>query len=368
MTEAPEVSGTSAPAIAAPRAMLFWVALLAGLGVAVWLLSSILAPFVLGMAIAYFVDPLVGRLERLGPSRAVVSAGIIVTVFGVSTLGLLLVAPVLLAQVTNLAERLPALVTWGYQALLPVANRLMERVGAPSTALQAPPTVEILQRAATIAGDLLKRLLADALALVNLLSLLCLTPLVAFYLLRDWPRMIAEVDGWLPRPHADRIREEVRKIDVVLAGFARGSAIVCVMLGAFYAIGLTAVGLQFGLIIGLTAGALSFVPYLGVIFCLVSSVGVALYQFWPHWPRIAVVAGVCLTGEIVQDYLLAPRLIGQQVGLHPLWVMFGVLAGGALFGFVGVLLAVPACAVIGVLVRSAMGRYKRSPLYAGGIG
>ena len=359
------MSAVSGRTVGSRRPALFWLGLLAGFGVILWLLSPILAPFVLGMAMAYLVDPLVGRLERLGLSRATVSGGIILAVFGSSALVLALLVPLLVEQVTSLAARLPDLVARAHQALVPLASELMRRVGAPSSGVPPAPTAEVLQHTASIAGDLLKRFLARGLALVNLLSLLCLTPLVAFYLLRDWPKLIAEVDGWLPRQHAPRIRQELRKIDAVLAGFARGSAIVCAVLAAYYALALTAVGLEFGLIIGLTAGAVSFVPYLGVIFCLVSSIGVALYQFWPLWGRIALVAGVCVSGQLLQDNLLAPRLIGHQVGLHPLWVTFGVLAGGRLFGFVGVLLAVPVCSVIGVLLRSAMEAYRQSPLYAG---
>jgi predicted PurR-regulated permease PerM len=191
------------------------------------------------------------------------------------------------------------------------------------------------------------------------------TPLVAFYLLRDWPRIVARIDGWLPRAHAATIREQARAIDVVLAGFARGAAIVCAALAVFYGVALSAVGLDFALLIGLVAGGLSFVPYLGAGLGLASSLGVALYQFWPDWVRVLVVLGIFMAGQIVSDYVLTPRLVGDRVGLHPLWVIFGVFAGGALFGFAGMLLAVPACAVIGVLARFALARYQASPLYTG---
>jgi predicted PurR-regulated permease PerM len=231
------------------------------------------------------------------------------------------------------------------------------------SALPSASTAELFQRAAGLGTALIARLVEQGLALVNVLSLLALTPLVAFYLLRDWPRVVADVDDWLPRRHAPVIREQARKIDAVLAGFARGAATVCIAQAIFYAVALTLAGLDFGLVIGLTAGAISFVPYLGALVGLVSSVGVAIYQFWPAWPRIALVAGIFFTGQILQDYVLAPRLIGTQIGLHPLWVIFAVLAGGVLFGFVGVLLAVPACAVIAVLVRFAIARYKESALY-----
>lgn len=345
------------------RPALFWLALLVGFGVLLWLLSPILLPFVLGIAFAYFVDPLVEHLERAGVHRTAASAGIVLVFTGVAVTSLLLVAPVIIEQVTALAAHVPDLVVWARQGVLPFANRLIEHMGAPVDLLPSPSTTEIFQQAANIASTLVRRILADGLALVNMLSLLALTPLVAFYLLRDWPRVVAEVDGWLPRRHADVIREQMRRIDVVLAGFARGSATLCLVQGAFYAVALTIAGLDFGLIIGLGAGAISFVPYLGALTGIVASVGVAIYQFWPAWGRIALVAAIFMAGQLLQDYVLAPRLIGEQVGLHPLWVIFGVLAGGVLFGFVGVLLAIPACAVIGVLVRFAVTQYKASSYY-----
>lgn len=352
----------------AQQQAVFWLALLAGLGIFLWLLSSVLLPFVLGMAIAYCLAPLVARLERNGLPRAVASGGIVVGFLIVISLVLLLLVPVLIEQVTSLANRLPALAAWAHDTLLPVTNRLMERIGAPQATLLPAQTANILQRAASVFSSFLTKLVSEGFAVVGLLSLLALTPIVAFYFLRDWPKIIDEIDGWLPRQHAETIREQFRKIDAVLAGFVRGSATVCLAQGAFYAIALTLVGLDFGLVIGLTAGGISFVPYLGAIFGLSSSVGVAIYQFWPDWLHVAVVAAIFFTGQILQDYVLTPRLIGNRVGLHPLWVIFGVLAGGAMFGFVGILLSVPACAVIGVLVRFVIAWYKQSPLYAHGDG
>jgi predicted PurR-regulated permease PerM len=347
------------------RQTAFWLTLFMGLGVSLWLLSSILAPFVLGITIAYVVDPIVGRLERLGLSRAAASGGIVVGAFGMATLAFLLLVPVLVEQTTGLVERLPDLIDWARRGLLPVVNRLTEKLGGQITALPSPPTAAILRRAASLSGDFVRRVLVEGLGVVSLLSLLALTPIVTFYLLRDWPKILGQIDEWLPQRQAEVIREQLEKIDAVLTGFARGVAIVCLIQAAFYAVALTIIGLDFGMIIGLTAGLISFVPYLGATFGVVSAVSVAVYQFWPHWPHVALVGAVFVTGQLVQDYVLTPRLIGDQIGLHPLWVIFGVLAGGALFGFVGILLAVPACAVIGVLLRFTIARYKQSALYVG---
>ena len=204
-------------------------------------------------------------------------------------------------------------------------------------------------------------------AFANLISLLVITPVVAFYLLRDWDRLIARIDTWLPRDHAETIRERVREVDRTLAGFLRGQGTVCLILGLFYAIALSIAGLDFGLVVGLVAGLLSFIPYVGAIIGLVLSVGLALLQF-DDWLRVAIVAGIFFVGQAVEGNFLTPKLVGESVGLHPVWIIFGLLAGGALFGFVGVLLAVPAAAVIGVGVRFALDRYLQSPYYRGGGG
>jgi predicted PurR-regulated permease PerM len=177
--------------------------------------------------------------------------------------------------------------------------------------------------------------------------------------------VIETVDGWLPLEHAATIREQAHAIDVVLAGYVRGVATVCLTLAAFYAIALSVVGLNFGLTIGLIAGAISFIPYVGTFVGLVTSVGVAALQFWPDWVMIAVVLGIFFSGQILTDYVLTPRLVGDRIGLHPLWVIFGLFAGGALFGFLGILLAMPVCAAIGVLTRFAIAQYKESELYLG---
>ena len=347
------------------RETVFWLAVLGTAGVLVWLLRDVLLPFVLGMAIGYFLDPVVERLERRGLPRSVAAGALILSLFAAGILALVLLLPSLIEQAIAFVHQLPGLLAALQERVRPLAARVLTTMRAtPAGDLTGPATDaarKLLGAGAFVLGDLMSR----GLALVNLLSLLAVTPLVAFYLLRDWPRIVAEIDGWLPRPHAATIRDQARAIDDVLAGFARGSAIVCAVLATFYALALSLVGLDFGLVIGLTAGTVSFVPYLGFLVGLVSSVGVALYQFWPAWSRVLAVLGIFLAGQILTDYVLTPRLVGNRVGLHPLWVVFAVFAGGALFGFVGVLLAVPASAAIGVLTRFAIARYKASALYHG---
>jgi predicted PurR-regulated permease PerM len=351
--------------MAVQRRTLIWVGLLLIFVVLLWLLRSVLLPFALGMAIAFLLDPLVAWLERHGVRRVIASAGIILSFFALVTVALILLVPVILEQTSAFAARLPNLLAWARDALLPWVRNLLERFHVPVPAGLSEPSAEVMQRVAAVLTAVVSEVVSRGLAFVNVVALLAITPLVSFYLLRDWPRIVAEVDGWLPRQHRAVIHEQVDKIEQVLSGFARGSALVCAAQAAFYAIALTVIGLDFGLVIGLAAGAISFVPYVGALFGFLSSVGVALYQFWPNWVRVAGVGAIFFAGQFMQDYVLVPRLVGDQVGLHPLWVMFGVLAGGSLFGFLGVLLAVPACAVIGVLVRFAVARYKTSRLYLG---
>lgn len=342
-----------------------WLLILGGSLVLLWLLSNILLPFVLGMAIAYFLDPVADRLQRIGLSRTVSALVIIVGFFFIATLVFVLLLPTVIEQVVGLVARLPEY----FSALFDLGRSLVERalsVLDPNEVSQLKaPFASAVQRLAELLGSLLNGVFDRSLKIVNVLTLLSVTPLVAFYLLRDWPRVIDTVDGWLPREHAAAVREQAHAIDVVLAGYVRGVATVCLTLAAFYAIALSVVGLNFGLTIGLIAGAISFIPYVGTFVGLVTSVGVAALQFWPDWVMITVVLGVFFSGQILSDYVLTPRLVGDRIGLHPLWVIFGLFAGGALFGFLGILLAMPVCAAIGVLTRFAIAQYKESEMYLG---
>jgi predicted PurR-regulated permease PerM len=342
-----------------------WLLMLGGSLVLLWLLSNILLPFVLGMAIAYFLDPVADRLQRIGLSRTVSALVIIVGFFIIATLGFVLLLPTVVEQVVGLVARLPEY----FSALFDLGRSLVERalsVLDPNEVNQLKaPFASAVQRLAELLASLVNGVFDRSLKIVNVLTLLSVTPLVAFYLLRDWPRVIDTVDGWLPLEHAVTVREQAHAIDGVLAGYVRGVATVCLTLAAFYGVALTVVGLNFGLTIGLIAGAISFIPYVGTFVGLVTSVGVAALQFWPDWVMIAVVLGVFFAGQVLNDYLLTPRLVGDRIGLHPLWVIFALFAGGALFGFLGILLAMPVAAAIGVLTRFAITQYKESELYLG---
>jgi len=211
-----------------------------------------------------------------------------------------------------------------------------------------------------------KSLVSGGAAVFGFLSLLIITPVVAFYILIDWDRMIAEIDNWLPLDHRDRLRSIAREINHALAGFIRGQSLVCMFLGLWYALGLTLIGLEFGFLIGVLAGILSFVPYVGSLTALVLSLGVALVQGWPNLKLFFMALGVVGSGQFLEGYVLSPKLVGESIGLHPVWLMFALLAFGELFGFVGLVVAVPTAAVIGVLVRHLIAAYMASSLYRGG--
>lgn len=342
----------------------FWLIGFALFLVALYLLRGILLPFVAGMAVAYVLDPICDWLERHGCSRnwatTIVSIG-----FGiVIVLALLLLVPILERQLIDFAGRLPGYVNSAADRLLPQLQTVAERLGIGSLAdLRASASTQIGGIVSWM-GAAVIRIVSSGVAFANLLSLLFITPVVAFYLLRDWDHFVKRIDDLLPRAHRNTIQTQLRQIDRSLAGFARGQASVCLVLAAYYGVGLSLVGLEFGLVVGLGIGMISFIPYVGSITGLIVSLGIALAQF-SDWGPVFIVLGVFVVGQILEGYVLTPRLVGNRVGLHPVWVIFALLAGGTLFGFVGLLLAVPAAAVIGVLVRFATQQYLVSRYFRG---
>jgi len=346
------------------RQSLFWIAGIVAFFFALNALSSVLLPFVAGMAVAYFLDPVADGLERRGLSRTLSTTVILLSFFVVVAWLILLLIPVLQTQIFEFAHLLPKILHAAQAYIQPYLEALRSEL---------PP--EALDRARDFVGDFAGRaikwvtgvianLWSGGVAFFNLLSLILITPIVAFYLLRDWDLIIAKLDSWLPRRAAPVIREQLGAIDSTIAGFVRGQATVCLVLALIYGIGLTVTGLKSGLLVGLGAGLISFIPYLGAGIGMIVGVGIALFQYSELAPIITV-AAIFVFGQTLESYILTPRLVGDRVGLHPVWIIFALLAGGALFGFTGVLLAVPVTAVIGVLVRFSIGRYLESPLYTG---
>jgi predicted PurR-regulated permease PerM len=224
----------------------------------------------------------------------------------------------------------------------------------------------VAAQAAGWLGSFAGSLWAGGKAVVSVVSLIVITPVVTFYLLLDWDRMIEKIDSWIPRPHRETVRQLLGEVDDAIAGFMRGQALCCLFLGTFYCIGLSLVGLNFALLIGLIAGVFSFVPYLGAMTGLLLAGSVAIAQFWPDWIPIAMTLGVFAAGQALEGNVLQPYLVGAKIGLHPVWLMFALLAFGYVFGFVGLLIAVPVAASIGVLVRFLLRQYLASPYYTGG--
>ncbi len=355
----------SQPALSIQRQAVFWLGGFAVLIAILWLLSGILLPFVAGFAVAYLLDPLADRLARTGLGRTTATIIILLMFVLVLIIAGAVLVPLLVTQFEGFMQNLP-----GY------VSRIQELIAGPGLGwLRAIigdglPDVQtsvggLVSQGATWIGDFLTGLWAGGAALLSVVSLLVVTPVVAFYMLVDWDRMVATVDGWLPRDNRNAIRGIARDINTAIAGFVRGQATVCLLLGMFYAVGLTVVGLNFGLLIGLGAGFLTFIPYVGSMTGLLLAGGVAIVQFWPNYPMILVVLAIFGVGQFIEGNILSPNLVGRSVGLHPVWLMFALFAFGSLFGFVGLLMAVPLAAAVGVLARFALGRYLASPLYTG---
>jgi len=343
------------------------IALLAGLVVVLaamlHLFASILLPFVAAAGIAYFLDPPTTRLTRAGMPRGLAALLVVVALVTAALLFALLLYPLLLAQVGILISRVPVYIysvrLWAGEVIV----HLQERLGSEYVDEKLRDLVGG-QAGAMLAflAAALSRIVGSGFALFNVLSLVVVTPVVAFYLLRDWRRAVARVDSWLPRRYAGVLRAQAREVDRILSAWLRGQALCCLVLALFYAVALSAVGLDLGLIVGISAGLLSFIPYVGSITGGVASIGLAFAQF-PTWTGVATVAGVFIVGQILEGYVIYPRFLGDRVELHAVWVIFALFAGGAAFGFLGVLMAVPVTAALGVLLRFWLRRYLRSPLY-----
>lgn len=347
------------------RQFRFWAISLLAVALMLYLLSDVLLPFVAGMALAHLLDPVADRLQRYGLGRMLATVIILVVFLVIFVLTLILVVPVLGHQLAGLIANLPGYMT-KLQGL--VATVVDGRIGNALGITMADLEGELggfVQKGAGFAGQIVQSIVSGGQSLLSVISLLVVTPVVAFYLLYDWDRMIATIDSWLPRDHADTIRDLAGQMNASIAGFLRGQMAVCLLLGIFYAVGLSVVGLNFGFLIGIIAGLISFIPYLGTAVGFVLSMGVAFVQFWPDYGMLGIVFAVFVIGQFIDGNILQPKLIGSSVGLHPVWLMFALFAFGSLFGFVGMLIAVPVSAVIGVLIRFALGKYLASTYYRG---
>lgn len=357
----------------------FWLGAAVVVALLLWLVNAVLLPFVMAAVLGYLLDPLANKLQRLGVSRVWSTTIILVGALVAIVLVLVLFTPMLVRQVSEFAKALPSLVQRAQDLGSAAAaaftqhgwgSKLLERFG-----LDKGGTVSEVRNFAADGANkavawgvgFFNGLLSRGAALLDLLSLVIVTPVVAFYMLLDWRKMVDTIDGLVPPRNRDTVRAIAHDIDVALAGFLRGQSLVCLFLAAWYGIGLTLIGLNFGLLIGIAGGLLSFVPYVGSLLVLFFALLVAVVQGWPSWHLAAFALGVVMVGQALEGNVLSPKLVGDRVGLHPVWIMFALLAFGSVWGFTGLIVAVPVASAIGVLLRFATQRYREGPIYTGVI-
>lgn len=345
------------------RNWVFWLTMLAIFCLLFYVLRSVLLPFVAGIIIGYLLDPFTTKLQKIGvKNRALATVLVMLICFIILIPALGLLIGMIDEQVGRFLGAVPEYAANFAKRVEPLFIELQDKFPG----LEADKVREYIRgnlaNSMKLIASVAQKVVSGGFALVNLLSLLLITPVVAFYMLRDWHSFLGNVDELLPEKYKDTIRNLAHQIDRILAGFIRGQLSVCVLLGTFYACGLYLVGLELGVLVGFIAGLISFIPYVGSISGFVISMGIALAQF-STWGPIAQVVAVFMVGQFIEGNFLTPKLVGENVGLHPVWVMFALLAGGVLLGFLGLMIAVPVAAIIGVLIRYAIEQYKESSLY-----
>lgn len=330
----------------------------------VYILRPVLLPFVVAGGLAYALNPVVNGLQRIGLGRGFATLLIVLLMAVVASVALFLIVPLLVTQMRDFATNLPQLMddtrTWVEHG----SKKLMDQYPGLKDALDRA-TKELSQSWGVALAGLAQGLWTGGLALINFIGLLLITPIVMFYLLNDWPRLVARVDKLLPHNMAPTVHRLANEMNDVVSGFVRGQGTLCIVLAIVYGTGLSLIGIKWGLLIGIIAGVLSFVPYVGLVLGLLSAGSLAVLQSWPDWMPLAKVAAVFAAGQALDAAVLSPRLVAGRIRLHPVWLIFALFAFGYLFGLVGVFVAVPVAALIGVLVRFALEEYQKSRLYAG---
>ncbi|MBA3813037.1 MAG: AI-2E family transporter [Alphaproteobacteria bacterium] len=339
-----------------------WLAVLLAFGIALYFLESILMPFLAGLLVAYAMNPAVRIFQKWGISRKVASSFMIISFFLLIALLLFIAIPFIQTELTVLASHVPE---YG-ERIMTTLKPLLEDVFDYTYDAKRLRTFASANLGDVVSWGikLLARILTNSLVIANVISLIVITPIVAFYCLRDWNLIINTIDHWLPRPYAPTIRRVFKDINETIGGFAKGQALVCLMIGTYYAIALTFAGLDFSIVVGVVIGVMAFIPYVGALVGLILSIGIALAQF-TEWSSVGIVAAIFVVGQTMEAYLLIPYFVGNRIGLHPVWVLFALLAGGALYGFIGILFALPCAAAIGVLIRYTREFYFLSPYYLG---
>jgi predicted PurR-regulated permease PerM len=343
--------------------LLIWLLIAAAFGWFLSLISPILLPFVVGMGVAYLLDPLADRLERKGLSRTVATTIISVSFFMIVVLALVLIIPLLAEQVGSLLNSTPKYIAFIQEHLQELLKNASKKLPLTNTVDNQKITQTIAENIQSFAGSFMQNIVESGLVLINFVGLLCITPVVSFYLLRDWDKVVAHVSELLPKRYAPIIREQARLIDTTLSAFLRGTLNVMLVLMVYYLIMLALLGLPYSVLIAMIAGGLIIVPYVGTLLSSSLALAVTFVHFNHDLQMLLWVGLVFAIGQIIEGYILTPKLVGGSVGLNGLWIIFGMMAGGTLLGFVGVLLAVPLTAVLGVLLRFGISEYKKTVIY-----
>jgi predicted PurR-regulated permease PerM len=367
----PDPTSTNAPgspARTSVRPAMFWVATLALLAIAAVLLREVLLPFVAGLALAYLLDPIVNRLERIGINRALATLAMLLVFFAGLVLAALLALPILTTELATLIDKLPLYVRRLQALALDPTHPSMSKIIDLGVAEAERSGGEVASLGAAWVAEALRALWSDGRMLLSIFSLLVVTPIITAYLVHDWNRIVAALDNLVPVDQRSTVRALARDIDATLAGFFRGQATICLLLAVFYTLALRAIGLNHAPLLGIGSGLLGFIPYFGSLTGLVLSLAIAISQFGLSWTPILLVLGIFFIGQGFSDYVLAPYLIGNKVHLNPVWLMLALFSFGYLFGFVGLLLAVPLAAALGVLVRFAFAHTRAHALDGAGAG
>ncbi|MGB1077629.1 MAG: AI-2E family transporter, partial [Bdellovibrionales bacterium] len=341
---------------------LFWLIMsLLFLGF-LWLFKSVLMPFVLGFAIAYLLNPVIFKLEKIKIARKPASLLILTSFFLVVALILAVISPLLIREMLEFAEELPTYTDKVWALAQPVVERIQLQLGMETSDDLIASVKPHIGKAAQTSAGILKHIVSGGLAVFDFTLTFFLTPIVAYFLLKEWPKITKWTYDLMPRDHEKTLKTLLSDIDKKISGFVRGQLSVCAVLGLLYAVALVIAGLKYGFFIGLMAGALSIIPLVGSVVGLLVSVMVAWFQSGDIM-FVGIIAAIFLVGQIVEGNLLTPKLVGDSVGLHPLWVLFALMAGGALLGILGMLIAVPVTAIAGVLIGFGLTKYRASAFY-----
>ena len=345
------------------RPFVFWILVVAAIVTMIVVLREVLLPFVAGMVLAYLLNPLALRIERLGVNRQLATGVIVLFVIGLFVVSLFLAVPVIVRELAYFIESLPLYLKQLHALVTDSHSPWASKIIGEGLAEAERSVTSLTTLANEWLGAFVRSLWSGGRALITMLSLAIVTPIVTFYLLYYWKQIIAAVDNWVPPARRELVRGLALEIDDKVQGFVRGQSTLCIVLAVFYGVTLWLIGLKHGALIGLGAGLLSFIPYLGSLSGLIISTCIAIAQFWPNWTPILLVPLVFFVGQSLADYVLAPYLVGRRVHLNPVWMIFALYAFGYLFGFVGLLIAVPAAAALGVIVRFAFRQYYESRIY-----